>query len=118
MKTLLIQTLETLGYPVILQGTIAETEPYPDDFITFWTADTSEAHAFDNDTALTSWLFYVNFYSTNPANVATESTRIRTTLKNAGFIPQGKGRDLPSDVQTHTGWTCEFYKLENEGVIQ
>ena len=117
MKTFLIETLETLGFPVILQGTIAENEPYPNDFITFFTTDTEENAAFDNETALTTWNFQIGFYSSNPAHVATESKRIRATLKNAGFIPQGKGYDIPSGVETHTGWICEFYYLENEGVI-
>lgn len=118
MKSLLIGTLEALGHPVILQGTIAPEEKLPQSFITFWTDDSFEAAAFDNETALTAWDYQVNFYSTDPALVETEAARIRAALKAAGFIPQGKGRDLPSDTPGWTGWTQDFYYLENEGVIK
>lgn len=118
MKKLLIKTLEQFGYPVILQGTIAEDEPYPESFITFWTDDSEEAAAYENETALTAWSYQVNFYSTDPELVETVAAKIRTAMKAAGFIPRGKGRDLPSDEPTHTGWTQNFYYLENEGVIK
>lgn len=114
MKDLLITTLAALGYPVILHGSMAEGEAFPDNFITFLTLDAPEAAAFDNGTALTVWQYQVNFYSNDPAKVASEPPKIRTALKAAGFIPQGKGRDLPSDEPTHTGWTCDYYFLENE----
>ena len=118
MKELLIQTLDILGYPVMLQGTLSDDAPYPDSFITFLTVDSFGTSAFDNETASTAWRYQVTFYSVDPALLATEAARIRATLKAAGFIPQGKGRDLPSDEPTHTGWTQDFYYLENEGVIQ
>ena len=114
MKDLLIEKLSALGYPVILHGSMAEDEAFPDSFITFYTLDAPEAAAFDNDTALTVWQYQVNFYSNDPALVESEPKRIRAALKLAGFIPQGKGRDLPSDEPTHTGWTCDYYYLEIE----
>lgn len=114
MKELLINTLSALGYPVILHGSMAEDAAFPDSFITFLTLDAPEAAAFDNETALTEWQYQVNFYSNDPAKVESEPKKIRAALKAAGFIPQGKGRDLPSDEPTHTGWTADYYYIENE----
>lgn len=117
MKNKLYSTLQELGYPVYLQGAMLENEPYPDAFITFYTLDTESAADFDNESALTAWQFQVTFYSNSPAAIPVVFRSIRANLKQAGFIPVGKGRDLPSDQPTHTGWTCDFYILENEGAI-
>lgn len=117
MKTKLYNTLQKLGYPVYLQGALLENEPIPESFITIWTLDSESAADFDNETALTAWQFQVTFYSSAPAAIPVVFRSIRAELKAAGFIPQGKGRDLPSGQPTHTGWTCDFYILENEGAI-
>lgn len=114
MKELLLNALLPLGYPVRLQGTMSENEPYPPGFITVLTLGSPEAASYDNDTAATEWQYQVTFYSDDPALVATEAARIRATLKAAGFIPQGKGRDIPSDDPAYTGWTCDYYYLEME----
>lgn len=112
MKELLYNTLSALGYPVYLQGTAPET--YPDSFVTYWTINTPAAAEFDNALMVTEWQFYVYFYSTDPALVQSVPETIRRTLKAAGFIPQGKGRDLLSDEPTHTGWVQQYNILEEE----
>lgn len=112
MKGKLINTLAALGYPVYLQGTAPQE--YPEHFITFWTIDTPAAAEFDNALMLTEWQFYVYFYSTDPVILQSGAAAIRAALKDAGFIPQGKGRDLLSDDQAHTGWVQEFSIYEEE----
>ena len=112
MLTLLVDTLEALGYPVYLQGTFAEDEEYPPSFITFFTLSSDDAAHYDNESVGTAWEYQVIFYSNDPRLVATVPNEIRTALKTAGFIPQGRGRDIPSDEPTHTGWAMEFYYLE------
>ena len=112
MKTLLIETLETLGYPVHLQGSMAEDEAYPQSFITFLTVDSYNEADFDNETHAIGWRFQVAFYSSDPLLVASVPKSIRMVLKGAGFIPTGAGRDLPSDEPTHTGWVQDYYILE------
>lgn len=111
MKQYLIDNLETLGYPVRMQGTMPEDEAYPESFITFLTADSTEV-ILDDDAVAVAWLYNVAFYSSNPALVDTEPKRIYSTLKAAGFTPQGRGRDLPSDEPSHTGWVQEYYFIE------
>lgn len=112
MKTLLIDTLEKLGYPVYLQGTMPEDEEYPESFITFFTNDSDDAAHFDNEPVGVAWQYQVIFYSSDPHLVSNVPKDIRVNMRRAGFIPQGYGRDIPSDEPTHTGWAMEFYYLE------
>lgn len=112
MKERLITTLEALEYDVFLQGSIAEDEAYPESFITFFTTDSNEQAFFDSNPYGTAWHYTVIFYTSNPALMSTVPMEIYNTLKAAGFIPQGKGRDIPSDEPTHTGWANEYIYLE------
>lgn len=109
MKSLLIQTLETIcPGNVYLQGTIASEINYPDKFITLWTDYTEDISFYDDDVNSTEWNFTVYFYTNNPAEISTIPAQIEAALKAVGFIPQGRGHDLASDVETHTGWVQEF----------
>ena len=112
MKMLLIETLESTGHPVYLQGTIREDEEYPASFITFFTLESEDASHYDNEPSGTAWQYQVIFYSSDPKLVESVPKEIHNRLKAAGFIPQGRGRDIPSDEPTHTGWAMEFYYLE------
>ena len=112
MKSLLIATLEKLGYPVILQGSMADNEPYPESFITFQTMASTEQDFFDGLPHGIQWRYAVIFYTSNPALMSTVPEQIYTALRSAGFIPQGRGYDIPSDEQTHTGFANEYYYLE------
>jgi hypothetical protein len=103
MKDALISLLESFGYPVRLQGSLAEDEAYPESFFTFWNNDTSDGSHYDNDAISYIWDFDVNFYSSNPALVNTVLLEVRTLLKNNGWIISGKGYDVASDEPTHTG---------------
>lgn len=112
MKDFLYSLLEVYGYPVILQGTMAEDEPYPESFITFQTLGSSDQDFFDGNPFGTQWRFYVVFYSSNPELITTMAKRIYTDLRSAGFVPQGKGHDILSDEPGWTGWVNEYYFLE------
>lgn len=114
MKTLLIDTLERTGYPVYLQGSIGEEEAYPETFITFFTLAGDDASHYDNEPSGTAWEYQVIVYSSDPLKVDSVSKEVRALLKAAGFIPRGRGRDIPSDEPTHTGWAMEFYYLDME----
>lgn len=112
MKQKLIDVLSTFGYPVFLQGSLNEEEPYPDSFITFWVNDVPDNTHYDNNNATWDWDFSVIFYSNDPALVNSKPNEIRKALKAAGFIPQGKGQDIASDEPTHTGWQMDVYYIE------
>ena len=113
MKSTLIEILEKIcPNNVYLQGTLSENEAYPNEFITFWTNYTDDRSHYDNTVHSVDWDFSVMVYATDPDRVVALSNAARAALKNAGFIPQGKGNDLLSDEPTHTGWAMEFIKTE------
>lgn len=113
MKEQLIEILETICPNVYLQGTLAENAEYPESFITFWTNYTDDNSFYDDNPHNEIWNFTIIFYSSNPTLVGTKPAAIRAALKNAGFIPQGKGHDIPSDNPEFTGWAMDFIVKEN-----
>lgn len=112
MKNKLIAVLEKYGVPVFLQGTLNPEEAYPETFITFWTDSTSDGAHFDNVTTSYDWAISIILYSSNPEIVNTLPATMRADLKAAGFIPQGKGFDVPSGNPTHTGWALDVNVTE------
>ena len=116
MKKELIKALEACGYveceTCFLQGTLNPKESYPKEFVTFWTNYTDDGAHFDNETTSYDWAFSVILYSDDPEIVNTKPDEIRAVLKAAGFIPQGKGQDVPSDNPAFTGWAMDFIKTE------
>lgn len=116
MKSELISGLENCGFvngaTIMLQGTLAPDSPYPDNFITIWTDYTADHSHFDNVVKSVEWHFTVILYSIDPDFLKTKSNEIIKTLRGVGFIPQGKGQDIPSDEATHTGWAMEFIRVE------
>ena len=113
MKQTLINILETFcPNNVFLQGTLAPDAAYPETFITFWTNYTDDNGHLDDEVISVDWNFSVMFYSSDPAKVNSMPLAIRAALKQAGFIPQGKGNDIPSDQPSHTGWAMDFIYTE------
>ena len=117
MKELLISILEQFCPDnVYLQGTLNAEQDFPSKFITFFVTDTEDLEHYDNDLLATAWNFAVMFYSNNPVEVNTIPAQISAALKNAGFIPQGKGRDIMSGKPGFTGWAMDFLIRENENL--
>ena len=112
MKELLIETLEPLGYPIFLQGSLSEDEAYPESFFTFWNNGSYDDEFYDNVEHETIWDFDLNFYSNDPALVNTKLIEAKTLLKSQGFIVTGKGYDVGSDEPTHTGRGINVLKIE------
>jgi hypothetical protein len=113
MRDFLLQTLRGLGYgEPILQGSMADDEPYPESFITYQTIGSPEQDFFDNEPGGVVWKYAIIFYTSNPELLSTEPTRIYDTLKAVGFVPQGRGTDILSDEPTHTGWVNEYHYLQ------
>lgn len=115
IKEILLNALEKLNHSIFQQGTIAPDDEYPESFITFEIIDSQEKEFFNNLSNATEWTISVIFYSVDPVLVQSEGVNIYNTLKNAGFIPQGRGADILSDEPTHTGWVNEYLFLEREG---
>lgn len=118
MKEQLIEILSTFGFPVKLQGSIAQNEKYPDSFFTFWNNETYDGSHYSNLPISYVWNFTINFYSNNPALVNTTLLQARGLLKQNGWIVGGKGQDVPSDEPTHTGRSIDALYLEFTGGIE
>lgn len=113
MKELLINLLESFGYPVFLQGSLSEDEAYPQSFFTFWNNDTYDNNHYDNNPISYTWNFDVNFYSVDPQLVNDMLLQAKTLLKQNGFIISGNGYDVGSDEPTHTGRGMNALIVEN-----
>ena len=112
MKDRLIAILETLGFPVYLQGSLAGAD-WPPSFFTFWTASDDGPH-YDNAPISTIWTMDINFYSLEPELVNSVLLSAKRALRAAGFIVGGKGRDLSSDQAAYTGrgFTAQYIEQE------
>lgn len=110
MRETLQELLETIGFPVRLQGSFATAEAYPDSFFTIWNNETTDWDHYDNDTIGYIWDFTVYFFSVSPSNVITTTRSAIALLKANGWIIDGLGYDAASDEATHTGraFDCTF----------
>lgn len=113
MNDEIYNTLDALGFPVFLHGTLGEDEPFPDTFITYTTVDSPDAFPFDDNPTHTVWYYQIIVYSNDRQTLEQVAESSRAALKAAGFIPQGKGRDIPSEETTHTGWLCNYRLISN-----
>lgn len=103
MEELLRKTLEPLGYPVKIQGSLLPDEPYPDHFFTYWNNDSDGDSHYDNEENAILWDYDLNFYTNDPELVSKKLLEAKALLKKAGFIASGGGYDVASDEPTHTG---------------
>ena len=103
MEDLLINILEVLGYPVLLQGSLLPDEPYPDSFFTFWNDDSDSEGYYDNDESAIEWEYSLNFYSVDPTLVNKKLLEAKSLLKADGWVVSGAGYSVMSDEPTHTG---------------
>ena len=103
MEDLLIEILESFGYPVMLQGSMSADEKYPNHFFTFWNNSSYDGSYYDNEEHSTVYNYSINFYSIDPALVYTKLREAKTELKKRGFIVSGDGHSVDSDEPTHDG---------------
>lgn len=114
MEDNLIKLLESFGYPVYRQGSLAENEPYPPTFFTFWNNTTYAHSAYDNSIQFVIYDFDVNVYADDPEMVYNLLKQACTLLTQNGFQVPDRGHDLASDVDTHTGRGMNVTRLERE----
>lgn len=114
MEDTLISLLETFGFPVIRQGSLAPNQAYPDTFFTFWNNDETGESFYDNQTASVDYEYDINVYSTDPSRVYDLQASARSLLKQNGWIIADRGYDVPSDEITHVGrgMTVEYLQSQ------
>lgn len=104
MEDLLINTLvSALGYPVILQGSLAPHAQYDNHFFTYWNNAADGSGFYSNEESAVLWFYDLNFYSIDPNLVNSILLEARRVLKAAGFVVSGAGHSVMSDEPTHTG---------------
>lgn len=103
LEDLLIETLETFGYPVIKQGSLGPEEDYPENFFTYWDNTSYDGSHYDNSDVSCVYDYDVNFYSIDPDNTYSKLREAKKLLKQKQFIISGDGYDVGSDEPTHTG---------------
>lgn len=115
VKQKLIDVVEAFGFPVFLQGSLQESEPYPDSFFTFWNNETTDESFYNNVETAVTWDFDLNFYSCDAALVNSMLLQAKAALKADGFIVSGRGYDVASDEPTHTGRGINVTFIERLG---
>ena len=103
MEDELIRLLQTFGYPVRRQGSLASDEEYPDTFFTFWNNEESGHSFYDNVEVSATYEYAVNVYSRDPDSVYRLLSEARELLKINNWIIASRGYDVASDEITHTG---------------
>lgn len=112
MEDSLIQILESFKYPVYRQGSMSDEDQYPPTFITFWNYDSPDHSYYDNSDYGTVWSYNIYVYSDDPELTYSVLSAARAELKKAGWIVRGKGFDVTSDEETHTGRGLEIYYMQ------
>lgn len=108
----IVELLKTLGVPVKRQGSIDKNEEYPKTFFTYWNFETPESRFLDNMPTKAVWGYWVYCYSSDIDQTYEMLEKARKLLIKNGFIPEGKGQDVGSDFETHTGRMFTVYFIE------
>ena len=114
VENALIVVLKSFNYPVFRQGSLAEDEPYPPTFVTWWNRSEEGVSFYDNKTTRVSYVYDVNVYSTDVETSYSLLREIRAALKASGWVMQDRGHDIASDEITHTGRGMTILYNENE----
>lgn len=112
MIDLLIQTLESTGFPVYLQGSIAPEQEYDESFITYQITASPLQDYFDDEPTGTKWNVNVIFYTSRADLLYSVPDDILNKLTSADFIPQGKGFNVPSDEPNCNGFGNDYLYFE------
>lgn len=113
MKEKLDEIFESIGLPFSLQGSYQEGESLPISFFTYWNIDTPEDFFYDNEANRTQWKWYVYFYTSDPSVIYSQMDEFVRLAKEKGFIVEGRGNDIPSDVPDYLGRYVRVTYLEN-----
>ena len=115
IKEKIIDVLGAFNLPLYLQGTMAENEPYPERFLTFFVHSADDESFFDDEATQEVYGVAIMYYDADPERVETfPKNELIPELKEAGFIKTGNGIDVLSDEPTHTGKAFEFLLKDNE----
>lgn len=109
MEDLLIELLGSFGYDVILQGSLAQGEEYPEHFFTYWENQGDEKAHYDNEAKAIIHDYDVNFYSTDIEKTYSVLREAKILLEKNNFTVPGDGYSVASDETTHSGRGINAY---------
>lgn len=113
MQDKLIEIIDTLGYPIYRQGSMSDEGVHLNAYFTFWCNSSSDLRNYDNQPQACLWDFDLNFYSNDPSLMNIILLEAKTLLKRHDFIIDGKGYDIDSDIETHTGRGINVMYIEH-----
>lgn len=99
---------------VYRQGSLSESK-YPDLFATFWENESNDGNHYDDKTTASyNYNFDLNIYGSDVELVYETMEKCITTLKENGFLVNGKGIDIASDEPDFIGRHIEVEYFERE----
>lgn len=101
IKQYLVDILSSSGYEVYKQGTMLDTNTYPDSFYTYYNIDSEELYYDDESYAIVRH-FTICFYTNDIKILQKEVDSMRKILKNNRFIVSADEDISPSD-KSHYG---------------
>lgn len=108
---------EQLQLPYFRQGSFADDEEMPGSFFTFWNADTPERGYFDNKANCAVWYWYVYFYTNEPSLLYSKLDEFIKLCKGAGFIVEGRGKDIASGQVDYLGRYVQIKYVEQYNLL-
>ena len=112
MTDKLINTLEALGFDVILQGTLDSDDNIPEAFFTYWNWETPRSSYYDNKHSKIIGSYEVVAYGFDRTTVETMIQNAIVKLEEAGFIIDSEGEDIASNIKSQTGKMIEVFYEE------
>lgn len=111
LKDKLKNALKTVHKDVYLKNSAPEILP---GMYIVYSAVSSVTDSYDNAESVTKWRLDTIAYGVDPVAVNSLAVSAREAVKNAGFIPIGKGNDIVTGNAQYTGWIQEYYYIETE----
>lgn len=113
MWSKLEEAFKEIGLEYARQGSYTDESIYPESFFTFWNAGTPEDGFYDDKAHKAVWIWYVYFYTKNASLLYSKLEDLIKILKEKGFIPQGRPKDIASGSPDFFGRYIEIKYVEN-----
>lgn len=94
---------QTIGLPYSRQGSYEEGADLPDSFFTFWNYDTPNIVFYDNEVNKKNNIWNIYFYTNDNSLLYSKLNEFIIQAKTNGFIVNGNGKDIPSDIPNYFG---------------
>ena len=104
----IFKLLNSLNYPVFMQGSMSTDFPYPDRFITYYWFSSADIWRFNNEATATTYTCQVTIYAALPSLMDEVLAKVIDLLLKNGYTKSDGGRMVPSDEPSHIGWSIDF----------